>query len=138
LHPSSCGSAQDRKRGLTPFPSSHPNSASQPVWLPVCAVLLISSAGIGSRALPRLEPPLQSRHRNRPEPYPFIRPSSADPARSSDPVDRFQHHCTFSMPETALQSATLSICLTHRSHPFPLSLIALPCRAPDLVNQNHK
>ena len=76
------------------------------------------------RALPRLEPPLQSRHRNRPEPYSSIRPSSADPARSSDPIDRFQHHLTISMPETALQSATLSICLTHWSHPFPLSLIA--------------
>ena len=132
---SSCASGPIPKHGLTPFLSLHPNSASQPVWFPVCAVLQINSANAGSPASPRLEPPLQSRHRNRPEPYPSISPFSAEPARSSDPIDRFQRHWTISTPETELKSATLSICFGPRSHPFPLSLIALPRRDPDSVNK---
>ena len=134
---SSCASGPIPKRGLTPFLSLHPNSASQPVWFPVCAVLQINSVNAGSPVSPRLEPPLQSRHRNQPEPYPSISPSSAEPARSSDPIDRFQHHWTISMPETELKSPTRSICLIHWEHPFPLSPIALPRRDSDLVKKSN-
>lgn len=63
-----CGSVPIPTRGLKPSPASDPNSVSPLGCFPIYAILQITSAGGGAKALRRLVPPSHHHRRNWPDP----------------------------------------------------------------------